>query len=131
MPNFHGAGKSSFEAFVKSKPLSQSDLRTTRTTSPKYFPLMYFSNLENVNQKPFFMRAFAHALSKQHFTMKISAIHSSSFARILFSNCRRIRRLNAMTYQHSSTGEVSKFLCSDFCADTIMIKWISSHFLSE
>lgn len=45
VPNFHGAGNSSFDAFEKSKPLSQSDFRTTRTTSPKYFPLMYFSNL--------------------------------------------------------------------------------------
>lgn len=45
VPNFHGAGKSSFDAFVNSSPLSQSDFRTTRTTSPKYFPLMYFSNL--------------------------------------------------------------------------------------
>lgn len=45
VPNFHGAGKSSFDAFVNNSPLSHSDFKTTRTTSPKYFPLIYFSNL--------------------------------------------------------------------------------------
>lgn len=45
VPNFHGAGKSSFDAFENNKPFSTRDFMTTRTTSPKYFPLMYFSNL--------------------------------------------------------------------------------------
>lgn len=49
-PNFHGAGKSCFDAFDKRSSLSHSDFRTTRTTSPKYFPLMYFSNLKSKNE---------------------------------------------------------------------------------
>lgn len=62
VPNFHGAGKSSFEAFVKSKLLSQRDFRTTRTTSPKYLPLMYFSNLEIGHKKVFFFFIFTFSI---------------------------------------------------------------------
>lgn len=50
VPNFHGAGKICFGAFEKRRPLSHNDLRTTRITSPKYFPLMYFSKLKKENE---------------------------------------------------------------------------------
>jgi hypothetical protein len=45
VPNFHGAGNNSLEAFANNNPSSTRDFKTTRATSPKYFPLIYFSNL--------------------------------------------------------------------------------------
>jgi hypothetical protein len=68
VPNFHGAGNISFDAFANSKPFSTSDFITTRTTSPKYFPLMYFSNLlqEAEDEKKMKMKiSFLMRFSKQ------------------------------------------------------------------
>lgn len=84
VPNFHGAGKSSFDAFVKRSPLSHSDFRTTRTTSPKYFPLMYFSNLQSrrfVWDDCRFVKRISDALLEAYgsFTMVISAFQSRYF----------------------------------------------------